>query len=144
MKLGSWSTLYKIDINSGLVSNYHKIENVFPEKINYTTAICFTSIGNQELIIDIVYTLKSIDYSSYFCHLKDFEMTFELKGKEYSYLKNKLSEVLVEMICPVGKKIRELLDDKSYLEKILKEGTEKAKNLAAHNLKEIKNAVGFL
>jgi len=67
----------------------------------------------------------------------------ELKGKEYSYLKNKLSEILVETICPVGKKIRELLNDKGYLEKVLKEGTEKARNIAEHNLKEIKNAVGF-
>jgi len=68
----------------------------------------------------------------------------ELKGKEYSYLKNKLSDALVEVICPVGKKIRELLSDKSYLEKVLKEGTEKARNLAEHNLKEIRNLVGFL
>ena len=67
----------------------------------------------------------------------------ELKGKEYSYLKNKLSEVLVEIICPVGKKIRELLNDKSYLEKVLKEGAEKARILAEHNLKEIRNAVGL-
>ena len=67
----------------------------------------------------------------------------ELKGKEYSYLKNKLSEVLVETICPVGKKMRELLNDKGYLEKVLKEGTEKARNIAEYNLKEIKNAVGF-
>jgi tryptophanyl-tRNA synthetase len=67
----------------------------------------------------------------------------ELKGKEYSYLKNKLSEVLVEAICPVGKKIKELLDDRSYLEKVLREGTEKARILAEYNLKEIRNAVGF-
>ena len=67
----------------------------------------------------------------------------ELKGKEYSYLKNKLSEVLVEAICPVGKRIKELLDDRSYLEKVLREGTEKARILAEHNLKEIRNAVGF-
>ena len=67
----------------------------------------------------------------------------ELKGKEYSYLKNKLSEILIEVICPVGKKIRELLDDKSYLEKVLKEGTDKARNIAEYNLKEIRNAVGF-
>ena len=67
----------------------------------------------------------------------------ELKGKEYSYLKNKLSEILVEVICPVGKKIRELLDDKSYLGKVLKDGTEKARNIAEHNLKDIRNAVGF-
>ena len=67
----------------------------------------------------------------------------ELKGKEYSYLKNKLSEVIVEIICPVGKKIRELLNDKSYLEKVLKEGAEKARILAEYNLKEIRNAVGL-
>ena len=67
----------------------------------------------------------------------------ELKGREYSYLKNKLSEVLVEIICPIGKKIKKLLDDKRYLEKVLKEGTEKARILAEHNLKEIRNAVGF-
>ena len=67
----------------------------------------------------------------------------ELKGREYSYLKNKLSEILVELICPVGKKIGELLDDKSYLEKVLKEGTEKARNIAEHNLKDIRKTVGF-
>jgi len=67
----------------------------------------------------------------------------EVKGKEYSYLKNKLSEALVEVICPVGKEIKKLLEDKSFLEKTLKEGTEKAREIAEHNLKEIRNVVGF-
>jgi tryptophanyl-tRNA synthetase len=67
----------------------------------------------------------------------------EVKGKEYSYLKNKLSEVLVEKICPVGKEIKKLLEDRSFLEKVLKEGIEKAKVKAERNLKEIKNVVGF-
>ena len=68
----------------------------------------------------------------------------EVKGKDYSYLKKKLTEILVEVISPVGKKIKKLLEDKSYLEKVLKEGTEKARNLAENNLKEIRNVVGFL
>ena len=68
----------------------------------------------------------------------------EVKGKEYSNLKNKLSEVLVEVICPVGKEIKRLLNDKSFLEKTLKEGTEKARTIAELNLKEIKNVVGFI
>jgi tryptophanyl-tRNA synthetase len=68
----------------------------------------------------------------------------EIKGKDYSYLKNKLSEVLVEVICPIGKRIKNLLEDKSYLEKVLKEGTEKARHLAVHNLKEVRNVVGFI
>ena len=67
----------------------------------------------------------------------------ELKGKEYSYLKNKLSEILVDIICPVGKEINKLLQDKIFLEKVLKEGTEKARFVAERNLKEIKNVIGF-
>ena len=67
----------------------------------------------------------------------------EVKGKEYSHLKNKLSELLIEVICPVGKEIKKLLEDKIFLEKILKEGTEKARVIAERNLKEIKNVVGF-
>jgi len=68
----------------------------------------------------------------------------EVKGKDYSYLKNKLSEVLIEVICPIGKEIKNLLEDKNYLEKILKEGTEKARILAVDNLKEVRNVVGFI
>ena len=42
------------------------------------------------------------------------------------------------------KKNKSLLEDKSYLEKVLKEGTEKARDLAVHNLKEVRNVVGFI
>ena len=68
----------------------------------------------------------------------------EIKGKEYSFLKNKLTDVLVDKICPLGEEIKKLMNDKTYLEKILKDGREKAGAMAQHNLKEIKNIVGFL
>jgi tryptophanyl-tRNA synthetase len=68
----------------------------------------------------------------------------EMKGKDYSYLKNKLSEILIEIICPIGKKITQFLDDKIFLEKVINEGSEKASKIAQKNLKEIKNTVGFL
>ena len=58
-------------------------------------------------------------------------------------MKKELSELLVEMICPVGKEIKKLIEDKSFLEKILNEGMEKAGVIAERNLKEIKNVVGF-
>jgi len=67
----------------------------------------------------------------------------EVKGKEYSHLKNRLSELLVEVICPIGKEIKKLTENKIFLEEILNEGTEKAGIIAERNLKEIKNVVGF-
>ena len=51
---------------------------------------------------------------------------------------------MVDKICPIGEEIKKLMNDKTYLEKILKDGREKAGAMAQHNLKEIKNIVGFL
>ena len=45
----------------------------------------------------------------------------EMSGKEYSHLKSKLTDLLIDEITPVGKEINKLLNDKSHLELILKE-----------------------
>ena len=42
----------------------------------------------------------------------------EMSGKQYSFLKTKLAEILIEEITPVGKEIQKLLADKSNLEQI--------------------------
>ena len=68
----------------------------------------------------------------------------EMAGKEYSFLKTKLAEVLINEITPVGKEIQKLLKDKSYLKNILKKGTEKANIIAEENLKNIREKVGLI
>ena len=68
----------------------------------------------------------------------------EMSGKEYSFVKNKLADLLVSEICPVGKKINKLMNDKSYLLEILRKGTEKARIKAEENLKNIREKVGLI
>ena len=68
----------------------------------------------------------------------------EVAGKEYSFLKTKLSEVLISEIVPIGKEIRKLLDDKAHLMQILKKGKEKANIIAEENLKNIREKVGLI
>ena len=68
----------------------------------------------------------------------------EMSGKEYSFLKTKLTEVLVNEITPVGKEIQKLLKDKSYLKNILTTGSEKANIIAEENLKNIREKVGLI
>ena len=68
----------------------------------------------------------------------------EMSGKEYSFLKTKLSEVLINEITPVGKEIDKLLKDKTYLKKILKKGTEKANIISEENLKNIREKIGLI
>ena len=68
----------------------------------------------------------------------------EMKGKEYSFLKTKLAEALINEITPVGKEIEKLLKDKSYLKSILQKGTEKANIIAEENLKNIREKIGLI
>jgi tryptophanyl-tRNA synthetase len=68
----------------------------------------------------------------------------EMEGKEYSFLKTKLAEVLINEITPVGKEIQKLLKDRAHLKNILKKGTEKANIIAEENLKNIREKVGLI
>jgi len=68
----------------------------------------------------------------------------EMSGKEYSFLKKELTELLISEITPVGQEIKKLLDDKDHLEKILKKGKEKANIIAEENLKNIREKVGLI
>jgi tryptophanyl-tRNA synthetase len=68
----------------------------------------------------------------------------EMAGKEYSFLKTKLAEVLISEITPVGKEIQKLLKDKSHIKGVLKKGSEKANIIAEENLKIIREKVGLI
>ena len=68
----------------------------------------------------------------------------EMSGKEYSFLKQELADLLISEITPVGKEIKKLLDDKAHLEQILKKGKEKANIIAEENLKIIREKVGLI
>ncbi len=68
----------------------------------------------------------------------------EMSGKDFSKFKEKLAEVLIDTICPIGKKIKELNKNKDYLINVLKTGSSKAQKIAQKNFNEIKEIVGFI
>ena len=67
----------------------------------------------------------------------------ELSGKNFSELKNRLSEVLIKEIVPIGKKIKEFKQDTDAIKKILKSGSEKANIESQKTLKEVHKIVGL-
>ena len=68
----------------------------------------------------------------------------EMAGKDYSYVKKKLADVLISEITPVGDKISKLMSDETNLLKILKKGSEKASIKAEENLKNIREKIGLI
>jgi len=67
----------------------------------------------------------------------------EFGGKNFSTFKSKLTESIVEKICPIGKEIKKLLQDTNYLHKTLENGSKKADLIAKSNLKEIYEIIGL-
>ena len=65
-------------------------------------------------------------------------------GKSFSEFKKDLGMLLVEKICPIGKEIVKLKNDKNFLKRILEDGTTKASVIANNNLREIKKIVGLI
>jgi tryptophanyl-tRNA synthetase len=76
---------------------------------------------------------------------KSLENTLQdMAGKEYSFLKKNLAEILISEITPIATEMQKLLDNKSHLKQILKKGSEKANIIAEENLKNIRDIVGLL
>lgn len=74
--------------------------------------------------------------------VKEIESKYE--GKGYSEFKSDLAEVIINFLKPFQKKRKEFSEDLVLVEDILTEGEEKAKEIAAKNLKEIKQKMGLL
>ena len=64
-------------------------------------------------------------------------------GKNFSEFKNQLSDLLVKKIEPISLEIKKLLNEQSYLDKILLEGVEKANSIASKKIDRIKEILGF-
>lgn len=64
-------------------------------------------------------------------------------GKEYSLLKKNLADSLVQIIGPIRKEIKNLLNNKDELDLILKDGTQKAASIANPIIEDVYKIVGF-
>ncbi len=64
-------------------------------------------------------------------------------GKEFSSFKKDLTDVIVDKIDPIGKEMQKLIDDKPYLDGIMKKGKEKAIYVADSVLSKVYGVVGF-
>ena len=67
----------------------------------------------------------------------------EFSGKNFSNLKDKLSETIVEKITPISNEINKLQKDPKFIDEVLYEGAQKAEEIASKKIKEIKKIIGF-
>jgi len=67
----------------------------------------------------------------------------KFQGKKFSEFKDDFSDLLINKIFPISEKINMLRKDEDYLLKLLKQGNEKASEIADKNILEVKKIIGI-
>jgi tryptophanyl-tRNA synthetase len=72
------------------------------------------------------------------------EVILECSDMGWGKFKPLLTDAIINALTPIQTKYNEIMTDKNYLDSVLKEGKEKAENVANITLKRVKNALGYL
>ena len=65
-------------------------------------------------------------------------------GRGYGELKKELADQVVDFITPFRDRTFELIEDRSYLDEVLRDGTARARAVAQATLRDVLDRVGFL
>jgi tryptophanyl-tRNA synthetase len=71
------------------------------------------------------------------------EVEREFDGSGYGAFKSAVAEAVVDRLAPVRERYGELRGDEAELERILGQGAEKARAIAADTLRDVRHAMGF-
>ncbi|MBP5356609.1 MAG: tryptophan--tRNA ligase [Clostridia bacterium] len=68
----------------------------------------------------------------------------EFAGRDYAYFKKAVGEAVVEHLRPIQSEYKRYISDKATLEKIMKDGADKASYIARKTLSKVYRKVGFV
>ena len=72
------------------------------------------------------------------------EVLSRFKNSGMAEFKGALADAVIAHLAPISRKMAEFKDDRAYLEGLLRQGSERAGEIARQNITQIKNIMGFL
>jgi len=117
-------------------------ENVIRKKVKSAV----TDIGmeeNQELspgVKNLFEILRACDKNELY---RSFWSEYEKNTLKYSYLKEEVAVALIQLTNNIKERKRDIIADKDYIKKMMKEGSEKAREIAYKTIKEVRNICGL-
>jgi len=132
----------KSEINDGgcitLLDKPEDIMRSFKRAVTDSETTVRYDLKNKPGISNLISILSVCTGKSF----EDVEKDFD--GKGYGDLKTSVGEAVVELLRPIREKATALLDDKAYLEAVLKKGAEKASYTANKTLRKVYKKIGFI
>lgn len=75
--------------------------------------------------------------------VEEYKKLYISSGIRYGDLKKELSEAIYEELKPLQEKRKELENKPEYVDKVIKEGAEKARTVASETVKEVRERMGL-
>ena len=72
------------------------------------------------------------------------EVIAEFGGKGWGIFKPALADLAVEQLAPMSNEMRRLIEDTTTIDAILRDGADRARELAAATMLDVRNIVGFI
>ncbi|VDY37244.1 tryptophanyl-tRNA synthetase [Salmonella enterica subsp. arizonae] len=72
------------------------------------------------------------------------ELEKQFEGKMYGHLKGEVAEAVSGMLSELQERYHRFRNDEAFLQKVMKDGAEKARARAAETLKAVYEAIGFV
>ncbi|HEU5364197.1 MAG TPA: tryptophan--tRNA ligase [Hanamia sp.] len=91
-------------------------------------------IENLFLLMKLVSSNNTLEY---------FEQKFNNCSIRYGDMKKQLAEDMVKFISPIRGKVKKILKDEKYLQKVMKQGAEKSTANAEITMKKVRDAMGL-
>lgn len=124
------ATIYILDDKDAIIRKIKRAVTDSLGEFNYSDE----QMGLKNLInIAASVSGKSID-----------EILKEYQGENYSRFKEELGESIYANLAPIQERFKEIVTDKEYLAKVLKNNTERASYKANKTLRKVYKKVGFI
>jgi tryptophanyl-tRNA synthetase len=75
--------------------------------------------------------------------LKKYEEDYDQSNIRYGDMKNQLANDMIKFILPIRQKATAILQDENYLQKVMKQGAEKARNSANKTIRLVRESMGL-
>ena len=135
MSKSELSDLSRINLTDGNDKILNKIRKAKTDSLPIPSTL--KELDDRPEARNLIGIYSSISNSSLESSIQKFS------GKNFSEFKENLSQILIDKLSPISDEIKRLLKEKSYLDKILEDGSKKADNIASKKIKEIHDIIGF-
>jgi tryptophanyl-tRNA synthetase len=115
----------------------HKDDSTF---VDHVQVIFRSSEPKSEAIQNLFDLMTLVSQSE---NLKFFEDEYNKRTIRYGDMKKQLADDMINFLTPIREKIKELSADQNYLDRVLREGGEKARISAGKTMSEVREIIGL-